>query len=100
MGRIVTLEDGKGMELNDVVAKVKELLGMKYSTCPACTTQPHLGLNEAFLRSPTRATGGQQPGSVQNPVCGHLRRIGRQSFQGSRRRLLLHRRDEPREFFL
>lgn len=32
MGRIVTLEEGKGMELNDVVAKVKELLGMKYST--------------------------------------------------------------------
>lgn len=32
MGRIVTLEEGKGMELSDVVAKVKELLGMKYST--------------------------------------------------------------------
>ncbi|KAI5451004.1 hypothetical protein NCC49_002495 [Naganishia albida] len=30
MGRIVTLEEGKGLELNDIVAKVKELLGMKY----------------------------------------------------------------------
>lgn len=100
MGRIVTLDEGKGMELNDIVAKVKELLGMKYSTCPAYTTNPTWGPNEACPHSPTRATGGQQLGSVQNPVCGHLRRIRRQSFQGSRRRLLLHRRDEPREFFL
>lgn len=99
MGRIVSLEEGKGMALDDVVSKVKELLGMKYGmfTC-LCVHFKSLMIFQPVTSSPTRTTSTKQPCPFQDQLNRHLRRFRRQPLQGPHRRLLLHRRDEPRAF--